>query len=71
MPDMHGCEVFKYLKEINPNIKVIVMSGYCTNEDKVKMHAFGCTFLQKPVMPREIDRHIKKVLGVANEIGQK
>lgn len=49
MPDLNGCQVYDELIKVNPKVKVIVMSGYCSNEMLAKMTAHGCSFLQKPV----------------------
>lgn len=63
MPGMSGCEVYDHLKQINPNIKVVVMSGYCEEQDKIKMKACGCGYLQKPARPEEINEAIVAMIG--------
>ena len=40
MPRMNGREAFVAMKEINPDIKVIVASGYSMNEDK-RIYSWG------------------------------
>jgi DNA-binding NarL/FixJ family response regulator len=32
MPDMGGAEAYKHLKAINPDIKVLLATGYSINE---------------------------------------
>ena len=49
MPGMSGEETFRQLKEINPEIKVILASGYSLNEQATRIMENGCrAFLQKP-----------------------
>ena len=30
MPDMNGSEVFERIREINPDVKILLSSGYCS-----------------------------------------
>ncbi len=49
MPKMSGDEVFFQMKKINPDVKVLLMSGY-TSEDTIKkvLDGGGKDFIQKP-----------------------
>jgi len=67
MPDMRGCEVYKRMKEINPKVKVIVMSGYCNNSEKAFMESCGCTYLHKPVDFDILNSTILETIGTTNE----
>lgn len=63
LPKMNGFDVFKKLKEIDPDIKVILASGFF--EPKVKMtlqHDGVRGFIQKPYVPQEILQKIRNVL---------
>ena len=49
MPGMGGSETFNKLKKINPDVKVILASGYALNEEASAIMARGCNgFMQKP-----------------------
>ena len=49
MPDMGGRETYDKLKEINPNIKVLLSSGYSINGKANEIMERGCNgFIQKP-----------------------
>jgi PAS domain S-box-containing protein len=49
MPDMSGGNTFDRLKEINPEIKVLLSSGYSINGQATEILERGCDgFIQKP-----------------------
>lgn len=49
MPGLSGREIFVKMKEINPNIKVIVSSGYSIDGEAAKiLEAGAIKFIQKP-----------------------
>jgi CheY-like chemotaxis protein len=63
MPDMNGGEVYKRLSEINPNIKVLLSSGYSINGQAQEIMACGCKgFIQKPFNLQEISLQIREIL---------
>ena len=63
MPKMDGYHIFKELKDINPEVKVILSSGY--NEQFVTQNLTGsglAGFLQKPYTIEKLNKKIKEVL---------
>lgn len=63
MPDMDGSETFEELRKIDPEIKVILSSGYSQEELAEDILANGCNgFIQKPFDMNEISEKIKEVL---------
>ncbi|MEQ8171883.1 MAG: PAS domain S-box protein, partial [Candidatus Eremiobacterota bacterium] len=63
MPYMDGSEVFKQLKTIKPDVKVILMSGY--NEQAAINHFTEkelAGFIQKPYSVEELKKVIEKVI---------
>jgi two-component system, cell cycle sensor histidine kinase and response regulator CckA len=49
MPGMGGGETFDHLRNINPNIKVLLSSGYSVDGQATKILRRGCNgFIQKP-----------------------
>lgn len=63
MPGMSGQETYKHLREINPNVKVILTSGY--SEDHA-LELFGISglsgFIQKPYHPDILYQELLKHL---------
>lgn len=63
MPEMNGGEVFDKLKSINPDVKVLLSSGYSINGQASKIISRGCVgFIQKPFTMREIAIQLRKIL---------
>jgi CheY-like chemotaxis protein len=63
MPDLHGGEVFDRIKEINPDVKVLLSSGYSANGQAVPILERGCDgFIQKPFDLQRLSREIRLVL---------
>jgi PAS domain S-box-containing protein len=63
MPEMGGRLLVDHLKSIQPDIKVIYISGY--TDDAVIRHGelgIGVTFLQKPITPNVFLAKVRKVL---------
>ena len=63
MPGMTGGDVFVRLKEIDPNIKAILSSGYSLDDQgkRIMDHGFRC-FMQKPFGMKDLSIKIKEVL---------
>jgi DNA-binding NtrC family response regulator len=72
MPEMGGGETFDRLKEINPEIKVILSSGYSLNGEASGIMARGCMgFIQKPARIAELSQRVRSVLGkTAKDLNQ-
>ena len=63
MPVMSGSETFEKLKETNPDIKVILSSGYSINGQAAEILERGCKgFIQKPFNVHELSLKIREVL---------
>jgi two-component system cell cycle sensor histidine kinase/response regulator CckA len=64
MPEMSGEELFRELRLLRPDVKVILTSGY--NEQEATNHFVGkglAAFLQKPFTPAELITTIRQTLG--------
>jgi two-component system cell cycle sensor histidine kinase/response regulator CckA len=60
---LSGTEEFIRLREITPELKVILASGYLDAELKAEMLNAGARpFIQKPYVPSEVLRIIREVL---------
>lgn len=63
MPEMGGRECLEKLLEFNPNVRVLVASGYSANgPTKEALHAGAKGFISKPFESHELLRIIRKVL---------
>jgi len=63
MPEMHGGEVFDKLKQINPDIKVLLSTGYSINGKATEILDRGCNgFIQKPFNTKELSKKIREIL---------
>jgi len=63
MPGMGGGETFDRLKEINPGIRVLLLSGYSIDGLATKILNRGCKgFLQKPFKITDLSKKISGIL---------
>jgi len=63
MPGMGGENAIDILKTINPELKVILSSGYSLDGQATRIMERGCQgFIQKPFSARELSQKIREVL---------
>ncbi|MCJ7617989.1 MAG: response regulator, partial [Desulfobacterales bacterium] len=63
MPNMSGGEVYDRIKEINPDIKVLLSSGYSIDGEATAILNRGCNaFIQKPFNINELSGKIRKII---------
>ena len=64
MPDQDGLEVARRIKEMNPWLPIVIVTGYGTQEAEAKAKAMGVAeFLQKPLTPSIIEEVAARVMG--------
>ena len=64
MPGMNGCEVFDRLKKIQPEVKIIIVSGYMEEYDLCEISTRNFDgYLNKPFKLKELSNQIEEVLG--------
>ncbi len=64
MPAMSGGETYDRLKEINPDVLVLLASGYAINDEAQKILNRGCSgFIQKPFTITDLSKKIYETLG--------
>jgi two-component system cell cycle sensor histidine kinase/response regulator CckA len=64
MPGMSGSETFDRLKEINPDVKILLSSGYSINGQATNIMQRGCDgFIQKPFNMNQLAERIQKILA--------
>ena len=63
MPDVGGSEVYDRLKKINPEIKVLLSSGYSINGLAAEIVNRGCNgFIQKPFSIKKLSHKLREIL---------
>lgn len=61
MPDMDGIETLKRLREINPDMQIIMLTGYATLEKGIEAVKLGAMdFLEKPADIKKLLEKIKE-----------
>ena len=64
MPNLNGEETFRELLKLEPDVKVILSSGYSKEKAMEKFNSLSlCGFLQKPYKPNELIKKIQSILG--------
>ena len=59
-----GSEVFNAMRKLNPNVKIILVSGYAKESDVKHLLTQGALgFLQKPFNLQEFSRHITEAVA--------
>jgi len=63
MPDMGGGDTFDNLRRINPDLKVLLSSGYSIDGQATEILERGCNgFLQKPFNMWDLSKKIREIL---------
>jgi two-component system, cell cycle sensor histidine kinase and response regulator CckA len=64
MPEMDGVEVFEHLMQMDPDVKVVMTSGYHEQEIATRFAGKGIRgFLQKPYVIADLARALEQILG--------
>ncbi|MFP4531334.1 MAG: PAS domain S-box protein [Desulfobacterales bacterium] len=70
MPNMSGRETFSALKEANPDIHVLLSSGYSINGAASELLRQGCSgFIQKPFNLIQLSKKVREVLDAHKTSG--
>jgi len=63
MPDMGGGDTYDRLKEVNPNLKVLLSSGYSIDGQAKEILERGCDgFIQKPFNLQDLSKKMVEIL---------
>ena len=64
MPGMSGGDTYDRIKEINPNVKVLLSSGYGIDDQAVEILDRGAdSFIQKPFSLEDLSQKIREIMG--------
>jgi len=63
MPGMDGREIYTRLKEMNPEARVLLSSGYSINGEAAEIIEMGCDgFIQKPYNMGDLSAKVREIL---------
>ncbi|MFC1820384.1 response regulator, partial [Thermodesulfobacteriota bacterium] len=63
LPGISGEDIFEKLQALNPNVKVLLSSGYSLNGQAAKILERGCNgFIQKPFAIADMSQKIRNIL---------
>lgn len=66
MPQMSGAETFASLKMIDPDVRVILATGYSLGSQAKELLAKGCRFfIQKPFRIEDLSQKLREILDAA------
>ena len=64
MPGMGGAETYRQLKEMDPEVRVLLSSGYSLDGEAQQVMAAGARgFIQKPYRLTVLSHHVAKTIG--------
>jgi two-component system cell cycle sensor histidine kinase/response regulator CckA len=64
MPGMDGLHCLRQMIALNPDVKVVVASGYASSRDVEDMFRAGaCEFIAKPFRFRDVIQRINEIIG--------
>ena len=64
---MGGAETFRQLRENDPEVRVLLSSGYCLDRESQQVMAAGARgFIQKPYRLTTLSRKVAEILDLAN-----
>ena len=70
MPRMDGAEAFLAMRELQPNLRVLLMSGFAEQQALARFAGLGLTgFLQKPFKPDHLRDQLTAVLSIGTAAG--
>jgi DNA-binding NtrC family response regulator len=70
MPGISGLDLLKSIKTTNPEVQVIMVTGYPTMKNTLQAMQIGAfDFLPKPFLPADLRSLVAKALAAAEEKG--
>ena len=64
MPEKDGIQTFQEIRQLDPNIKVLLISGYSDSKRIVELRKMrNLDFVKKPFLPTELVTRIVKATG--------
>lgn len=67
MPEMSGLQMAEKMLKIEPELPIIICTGYCSGETEKKIHALGIRgLLMKPLTMEKMAKRVRQVLDDEN-----
>jgi CheY-like chemotaxis protein len=64
LPQIGGPELYSQLKELRPDLRCVIMSGYPLEDESERLRSFGINdWLQKPFNMRQLAELLESVLS--------
>lgn len=71
MPGMNGAELYRTLREYNPGVKCLIISGYVAPQEIEILKDEGILgFIRKPFSPKTLAKHVKVALENSSSSNQ-
>ena len=69
MPDISGSETYDALKKVDPDVKVLLSSGYSIDGQAEEILGRGCDgFIQKPFTMEELSMKVQEILNQRGQV---
>jgi CheY-like chemotaxis protein len=63
MPGMGGKDTYEALKKINPDVKILLSSGYSISGEAMELINRGCNgYIQKPFSYTQLSQRMREIL---------
>jgi CheY-like chemotaxis protein len=62
MPQLDGVQLARQLRESNPDIKLLLISGFADSVDSENVLELGAKFLEKPFLPHSLAVKVREIL---------
>jgi DNA-binding NtrC family response regulator len=65
LPDMNGCETLAVMREVNPDVRVLLVSGY-TADDEIRelVSSNAIEFLEKPFLLADLAESLTRLTSL-------
>ena len=64
MPGMNGAETFRRLREIDPELPILICTGFSDNASVEAFHGEGVSgFVHKPYHMKTLEEQVRKAIG--------
>jgi DNA-binding response OmpR family regulator len=71
LPGLSGVELIRDCRQLQPDLPVILMTAYGSEELRKKVSGLGkCEYLEKPFTLENLQRAIEELRGLLNSVGQ-
>lgn len=70
LPGKTGIRVLEEMKEVNPNVKAIIITAYASPQMRTEAIELGALhYLSKPIAPDQLERIVREALANKADVG--